>query len=142
MWTWGDNSHGQLGDGTLLSKKYPVQVLDEDGNPIKDIVRLAAGDDYVFAVDKNGKIYTWGVSISGGSDMASPVEVENTIGDEIEDIVSGSNYVLVLTTHGDVFSYGVDNSQGQLGNDVIAPSTASFTKISALKDIEINSRRR
>ncbi len=88
MWTWGDNSHGQLGDGTLLSKKYPVQVLDEDGNPIKDIVRLAAGDDYVFAVDKNGKIYTWGVSISGGSDMASPVEVENTIGDEIEDIVS------------------------------------------------------
>lgn len=135
LWTWGDNSHGQLGDGTLLSKKYPVQVLDEDGNPIKDIVRLAAGDDYVFAVDKNGKIYTWGVSISGGSDMTSPVEVENTIGDEIEDIVSGSNYVLVLTTHGDVFSYGVDNSQGQLGNDVIAPSTASFTKISALKDI-------
>lgn len=66
LWTWGDNSHGQLGDGTLLSKKYPVQVLDEDGNPIKDIVRLAAGDDYVFAVDKNGKIYTWGVSISGG----------------------------------------------------------------------------
>ena len=135
VWAWGINSSGQLGDGTLLSKKYPVQVLDEDGNPIKDIVRLAAGDDYVFAVDKNGKIYTWGVSISGGSDMTSPVEVENTIGDEIEDIVSGSNYVLVLTTHGDVFSYGVDNSQGQLGNDVIAPSTASFTKISALKDI-------
>ena len=33
--------------------------------------------------------------------------------------------LMVLITH-----------KGQLGNDVIAPSTASFTKISALKDIK------
>ena len=39
LWVWGDNSSGQLGDGTVINRPSPVQLTG-----ISNITALAAGD--------------------------------------------------------------------------------------------------
>ncbi|MCI5604895.1 MAG: hypothetical protein MR413_04525, partial [Clostridia bacterium] len=137
VWSWGNNTHGQLGDGTLSGKKYPVQVVDAAGNPLKDIVMLSAGDDFVFAVAKDGTLYTWGVSVTDGTDLTVPTAVSTAdLDGAITGMDAGADYLIVLTEHGSVFSYGYDNAYGQLGIvDAVAPS-ASFNKITNLQNIK------
>ena len=31
VWTWGDNTYGQLGDGTKITRGYPIQVKFQNG---------------------------------------------------------------------------------------------------------------
>jgi alpha-tubulin suppressor-like RCC1 family protein len=56
VWAWGDNQFGQLGDGTLIDRSAPVQVLGFD-----DRVRaIAAGTNHSIAVQEDGRVFTWG----------------------------------------------------------------------------------
>jgi len=60
---WGDNSFGQLGDGTTAERHIPVQVPGLTG-----ITGIAAGGSQSFAL-KDGKLWKWG----GG--VRNPVQV-------------------------------------------------------------------
>lgn len=58
LWAWGDNSHGQLGDGTRTRRLHPVLVRRLSG-----IVSVAASfGDGVYAVTKDGDVYAWGTA--------------------------------------------------------------------------------
>ena len=48
LWTWGNNAHGQLGDGTIVSKSSPIQV----GNLTN--WKSVAGGDYHNAAIRYG----------------------------------------------------------------------------------------
>ena len=88
VWTWGYNSSGQLGDGSLPVKSLtPVKVVapdrDQDGIPddlnndanysndyLGDdidipIVAISAAYYHCLAMDKNGNIYSWGYNYFG-----------------------------------------------------------------------------
>lgn len=44
VWAWGLNSSGQLGDGTKVTRSYPVRVKNTDGTGLlENIVYIAAG---------------------------------------------------------------------------------------------------
>jgi alpha-tubulin suppressor-like RCC1 family protein len=60
VYCWGDNSSGQLGDGSTESQSCPVKVANLD-RP----VRLGAGADHVCAVDTKGCLLCWGSNKSG-----------------------------------------------------------------------------
>jgi alpha-tubulin suppressor-like RCC1 family protein len=60
-WAWGNNGNGQLGDNTVISRRTPVSVL----GAIKTFCKIFAGNSHVTAIDKNGRIWTWGGNISG-----------------------------------------------------------------------------
>jgi|GEM_PF-1647283 len=57
LWAWGDNSGGQLGDGTFISRSSPVQV--GSGN---DWAAAAAGDRFSIGVKKDGSLWMWGTN--------------------------------------------------------------------------------
>jgi alpha-tubulin suppressor-like RCC1 family protein len=60
VWSWGQNSSGQLGDGTRQRREAPAPVLD-----LHDIVAVAAGNAHSLALDANGTVYFWGQAAFG-----------------------------------------------------------------------------
>lgn len=53
---WGDNTHGQLGDGTNKSSSLPVQVVGLEGG-VKDVV---AGEAHACALLSSESVLCWG----------------------------------------------------------------------------------
>ncbi len=63
----GSNSSGQLGDGTKVTRSYPVRVKNTDGTGLlENIVYIAAGGSSAVAIDKDGRVYGWGSGTSNG----------------------------------------------------------------------------
>ena len=60
LWTWGNNSHGQLGDGTTQDKYIPVQI-----KPATKFKIVVAGYDYSMAIDEFGSLWGWGTNNNG-----------------------------------------------------------------------------
>ena len=75
VYTWGDNYHGQLGDGTNDQRLVPVRVVGQDRNRngihdanegyLENIVAISAGYWHGLAIDANGTIWTWGKGSAG-----------------------------------------------------------------------------
>ena len=51
VWAWGDNTFGQLGDGTLTNRSSPVQVPGLSG-----VTALSAGYDHTVALRQDGPV--------------------------------------------------------------------------------------
>jgi alpha-tubulin suppressor-like RCC1 family protein len=111
---WGDNSNGQLGDGTDIQHPAPVAVLSTG---TLDVRAVAAGRDH--SLDLHGDIvhtFIWGNHQDGlqGNPFPLPVSYSPS-GQPIEaDVDGGLAHSLVLTTAGHVFAWGA-NETGQLG---------------------------
>jgi len=56
LWGWGDNSIGQIGDGTTAFRSQPVKIMD-------DVVAVSTGSTHTLAVTLDGSLWAWG---SGG----------------------------------------------------------------------------
>jgi alpha-tubulin suppressor-like RCC1 family protein len=126
-WCWGENSSGQLGDGTTTSSSAPVRVV---GSLV--FQQITAGLGQTCGVTTGNAGYCWGGRYPGdGNNSGSPTPVA----------VSGSLAFSLLSAGGDVntnFVCGVttgnvgycwgDNLNGQLGtgqnptNPALAPT--------------------
>jgi len=60
VWSWGKNSHGQLGSGSLDDSSVPAQLEGLD-----DIIAIAAGHEQSFAVSAKEGLSAWGNNASG-----------------------------------------------------------------------------
>jgi alpha-tubulin suppressor-like RCC1 family protein len=60
VWAWGDNSKGQLGDGSTTQHKNPVQIQNPD-----QVVFIAAGANHSLAIRNDGTVWAWGDNSSG-----------------------------------------------------------------------------
>jgi len=54
-WSWGDNTRGQIGDGSTTQRLTPVQV-----SGISGAVDTGAGLAHSVALLSNGQVFTWG----------------------------------------------------------------------------------
>ncbi|MEJ0000924.1 MAG: hypothetical protein WDO13_18200 [Verrucomicrobiota bacterium] len=67
VWAWGDNSAGELGNGTLTSSSQPTEVMINGTTPLTGVVAVAAGTQESFAVDNEGHVWGWGLNTSGAA---------------------------------------------------------------------------
>ncbi|MFO0608210.1 MAG: hypothetical protein U0324_33905 [Polyangiales bacterium] len=61
VWCWGDNLHGELGDGTRASRTEPRRVEGLTG-----VTQLAAWEQSVCAVTGEGRVLCWGAPLYRG----------------------------------------------------------------------------
>jgi alpha-tubulin suppressor-like RCC1 family protein len=110
---WGNNSSGQLGDGTTMPRSVPVPVSGLSG-----VKAIAAGADHSLALLNNGTVMAWGSNESGqlgtGNTADSEVPVAVKTLSSVKAISAGAAHSLALLTNGTVMAWG-ENESGQLG---------------------------
>src|SRR4249919_3497072 len=112
---WGDNSHGQLGDGTTIQRRSPVTVSGLSG-----VRAIAAANLHTCALTAAGAVLCWGDNSRGQlgdgttTQRLTPVPVAG-LGSGVRAISAGGDHSCAVTTAGAVFCWG-DNIAGQLGD--------------------------
>lgn len=113
---WGDNSHGQLGDGTTVRRTAPVPVAGLGGA----VQAIAPGDTHACALTTAGAVLCWGNNSHGQlgdgttTQRLAPVAVAG-LNTGVRALASGGNHTCAVTTAGAVFCWG-ENIAGQLGD--------------------------
>ena len=115
---WGDNSFGQLGNGTTVSSDAPVRVKLPSGTKV---TAVRAGCLFSLALTSKGHVLAWGDNTDGqfgngttaGSD--TPVRVRLPSGTTATAISAGENFSLARTSKDHALAWG-DNSLGEFGN--------------------------
>ncbi|XP_036118310.1 probable E3 ubiquitin-protein ligase HERC3 isoform X1 [Molossus molossus] len=120
FFTWGKNSHGQLGLGKEFpSQASPQRVRSLEGIPL---AQVAAGGAHSFALSLSGAVFGWGMNnagqlgLSDEEDRESPCHVKLLRMQKVVYISCGEEHTAVLTKSGGVFTFGA-GSCGQLGHD-------------------------
>ncbi len=135
VYAWGDNTSGQLGDGSNSESEIPVAVSTSGILSTKTITAIAIGFYFSVALDSDGKVYTWGYNASGQlgnnstTDSNVPVAVNTSgvlSGKTITAITAGNSHCLILDNAGSLFSWGANND-GQLGNGTYAADSVAIT---------------
>lgn len=103
---WGQNSHGQLGDGTTVNQATPVVVAG-----VESATALAAGTFHTCALVSGGRAMCWGGNFDGeigdgksGANRLSPSLVNNV--DHATAIAAGNFNTCALLPKGEVRCWG------------------------------------
>lgn len=118
VWAFGDNSAGQLGDGTRFDRTIPVQTFQP---PDATVTVVAAGGSHSLALDSLKRVWAWGNNSSGqlgdGTTISrrTPVMIAS-LGDlDVAAIAAGGAHSVVVLSNGTVLAWG-NNAFGQLGD--------------------------
>jgi alpha-tubulin suppressor-like RCC1 family protein len=111
---WGQNTYGQLGDGSLTQSDTPIPATG-----LNFVTAVAAGRRHGLALLANGTVAAWGYNASGqlgdGTFESSDVPVAVQELADVTAIAAGSNHSLALLSNGTVMAWGA-NESGQLGD--------------------------
>ncbi|XP_060782468.1 probable E3 ubiquitin-protein ligase HERC3 isoform X2 [Neoarius graeffei] len=120
LFTWGQNSSGQLG----LGKSEPSCLCPQ---PLKSLCgiplsQISAGGDHSFALSLSGAVFGWGRNSAGQlglndeQDRAVPCHIKFLRSQKVVYISCGEEHTAALTKDGGLFTFG-NGSRGQLGHD-------------------------
>ncbi|MGD0658739.1 MAG: CFI-box-CTERM domain-containing protein [Syntrophorhabdales bacterium] len=113
LWAWGDNSTGQLGDGSTVSQLGPEQIA-----PSFTWTAVAAGSGFTIAINSDGTRWAWGDNSTGGlgdgttTQQNGPEQIAPSL--TWTAVAAGSNFAAGIESDGTLWAWG-DNASGQLG---------------------------
>jgi alpha-tubulin suppressor-like RCC1 family protein len=136
VWAWGDNTNGQLGDGTIVDKQAPVQVGGAQ-NPLTGAIAVASGEsEYSLALKSDGTLWAWGSHLWGQLGLGSPMNADQlapmrvliptTL--KVTAMAALTIHPLALTDDRTVWAWGF-NGEGTLGNGTFGGNTTSPARV-------------
>ena len=125
-WCWGENSFGQLGDGTTTGRYAPVGV----SGLASGVSAITTGGYHTCAVTGAGALWCWGYNYNGQlgdgttTNRSVPTAVTG-LGSGVSAVAVGAAHACALTGAGAVWCWGY-NGYGQLGDGT---TTSSLTPV-------------
>ena len=126
---WGQNSDGELGNGTAVESDVPVKVSNLSG-----VKAVSGGYFSALVLLKNGTVMAWGqdgYGLGGGSEV--PVKVSGLSG--VKAVSDGYENGMALLKDGTVMGWGVD-SDDVLGSNGDILDTAVPIKVVGLSGVK------
>ncbi|OGA48443.1 MAG: hypothetical protein A3G25_17075 [Betaproteobacteria bacterium RIFCSPLOWO2_12_FULL_63_13] len=119
VWAWGNNSAGQLGNGTTSSSSIPQAV-----SGLSDVTAITAQNRYSLALTDDGTVWAWGANYAGQlatgttQNSAVPVQVQHL--SDVISITAGDGHAMAVRHDGTVWGWGW-NATGNLGDGTYSP---------------------
>ncbi|KAL7079544.1 hypothetical protein ACQ4LE_001766, partial [Meloidogyne hapla] len=137
VFSWGDNSFGQLGHGDKRKRQFPtlIELLEN-----KDVYKIAAGKKFSLFCAGRGIVLITGRKLlfDNNEYIIKPKIVEELLTEDIIDICCGDEHAIALTEKGEIFVWG-KGKNGQLGtgnrNDVFVPIRIQIPTRQLIKSI-------
>lgn len=135
VYGWGDNSNGQIGDGTITSRSSPVAVVG--GLTFADITFISSTG--IMGITTSGAAYGWGTNVNGNigdgttTNRSSPTAVAGSLsfGKIVPTgSISGASF-MGLTTSGVAYGWGY-NADGRLGVGDTTPRSSPVAVLGGL----------
>ena len=110
LWAWGNNEHGQLGDGTTQDRHSPVHIMD-------DVAFVWATFIGICAVKNDGTFWKWGNNEHGQlgdgttQNRRSPIQITT----DVSFVQIGWYAAYAVKNDGTLWAWGY-NCWGQLGD--------------------------
>ena len=118
VWTWGRNTHGELGIGTVTDTSGLHQVLGVGGaGTLSGVRRVVAQGQGALALLADGTVAMWG-NDAPTPGLAPGLGGIGTLSDVV-DIAAGEAHALALLSNGNVVAWG-DPSTGNLGDNGVS----------------------
>ena len=102
VWTYGNNTYGQLGTGTLENEDEPKQVIFGNSEEEQVVIKqVLSGEFHSVALDTEGNVWTWGrnnyyqLGVSNIEYSATPIKVTGI--PKVSRIACGNNSVMTIT---------------------------------------------
>lgn len=136
VWSWGNNSSGQLGDGTRTHRSLPVKVGGLPGR----VRAVSAGAEHSVAVLADGRVFTWGQGRYGQLGSGSTAirrtaaPVAGLSGVSITTVDSGRDHTLLVSAAGDLWTFG-RNDFGQIGNGEKTLTRSTPYRVTTFSDV-------
>jgi alpha-tubulin suppressor-like RCC1 family protein len=110
---WGDNSYGQLGNGTTSVSLVPSDVQGLTSG----VTLVATGERFTCALLTAGGVKCWGDGSSGqlGKSSSSSKPVDIALAAPAKAIAAGGRHACAITQQGLLYCWGADDSR-QLGD--------------------------
>ncbi|CAK6973245.1 probable E3 ubiquitin-protein ligase HERC3 [Scomber scombrus] len=120
VYTWGQDSRGQLGLGRRkLGANSPQHLRSLSSIPL---VQIATGGEQSFALSVSGGVFSWGrndcgqLGLGDTTDRHTPNPVHSLDMKKTIHISCGKDHTAILTKDGEVFTFGC-GQYGQLGHN-------------------------
>ncbi|XP_078532225.1 E3 ISG15--protein ligase HERC5-like isoform X2 [Lissotriton helveticus] len=119
LFTWGENTHGQLGLRSQPSRQSTPQLVEHlMGSPL---AQITAGSAHSIALSLTGTVYSWGNNTVGQLGLGHmekqylPTLVKALWNKRVEFVACGAEHTAVLSKDGLVYTFGA-GEHGQLGH--------------------------
>lgn len=131
VYTFGWGDVGQLGHGTGFTPDMPDAYRASVPTPVAalegvDVVQVSAGPTHVAAVDRAGRVYTWGAGSYGQLGHGdrrpafAPRVVRALLGVNVTSVAAGTRHTVAVDDMGETYAWG-SNEFGELGLDPPPP---------------------
>ncbi|MDX9691640.1 MAG: InlB B-repeat-containing protein [Acholeplasmataceae bacterium] len=129
VFVWGENTNGEIGDGTTIDRFAPVDITPFFNlHSGEKIISISLGWGSSIALSSENRVFTWGANFVGqigdGTTISKSTPVDITAyfnlhsGEKITQIDLGYAYCIAVSSESRVFTWGYNNS-GQIGDNTV-----------------------
>ncbi|MGN0608594.1 MAG: hypothetical protein ACI4J6_05275, partial [Oscillospiraceae bacterium] len=110
LYTWGDNSYNQIGDGTNDKWFSPLKIMS-------NVVQISVGNYHSACITADGELYMWGRNGYGqlGNGATTSYHIPERIATNVSQVILGGNHSAYISQNGDLYMWG-RNYFSQLGD--------------------------